>query len=362
MPQSVRGTQTAEAELQEFQGTMDTRLATNDIRMDSMEATIGDLQRGQTVLLQGFTELKLEIASFMAQINAKLEPPPRINLEKGDSSHQNHRMEYTNNHNIPPPECPPKDNSLPKFPKLTFPRFEGMNPKGWVRKCEQYFKFCPLHEDYKVSYASVHFDAQAECWYVAYIKPLGRVRWEPFVKDMYARFSLTNGISVMGDFNRLVQVGSVDEYFNNFEAMRAQVVQEFDYLDENYFCMSFVGGLKPEIRSRVEQFAVDTLSKAIYIARREEVAIQNLFKTLRTLQPTLISSNQSHSFTRFNYTPHGPGTTTFHSKNQILKPTPLQALPFKPHPILNYNTPQRGLLPTPPRPPPKTNQLTTEEH
>ncbi|KAK2968998.1 hypothetical protein RJ640_007863 [Escallonia rubra] len=177
-------------------------------------------------------------------------------------------------------------------------------------------------QDYKVSYASVHFDAQAECWYAAYIKPLGRVRWEQFVKDMYARFSLTNGISVMGDFNKLIQVGSVDEYFNNFEAMRAHVVQEFDYLDENYFCMSFIGGLKHEIRSRVEQFEVDTLSKAIHIARREEVAIQNLFKTPRTLQPTLLSSNQSHSFTKFNSTTHGPGTTAFPSKTPILKPFP----------------------------------------
>ncbi|KAK2970567.1 hypothetical protein RJ640_020569 [Escallonia rubra] len=362
MPRSVRGTQTAEAELQEFQGTMDTKLAANDIRMDSMEATIGDLQREQTAMLQGFTELKLELASFMTQINAKLGSPPRINLEKGESSHKNHRIEYTNTHNFPPPECPTENHNLPKFPKLTFPRFEGINPRGWVRKCEQYFEFCPIHEDYKVSYASVHFDAQAECWYAAYIKPLGRVRWGQFVKDLYARFSLSNGISVMGDFNRLVQVGSVDEYFNNFEVMRAQVVQEFDYLDEDYFCMSFIGGLKPEIRSRVEQFGVDTLSKAIYIARREEVAIQNLFRTPKTLQPTLLSTNQSQSFTKINSTPQGPGTTTFHSKNPLLKTTPLQALPFKPNPVPNYNTPQRGLLPTPPKPPPRTNQLTTEEH
>ncbi|KAK2988869.1 hypothetical protein RJ640_024050 [Escallonia rubra] len=277
---------------------------------------------------QGFTELKLELASFMAQINAKLEPPPRVNLERGESSHKNHRIEYNINHNTPPPEYPHRDNNLPKFPKLEFPRFDGMNPRGWVQKCEQYFKLCPIHEDYKVSYASVHFDAQAECWYATYIKPQGRVRWEQFVKDLYARFSLTNGISVMGNFNRLVQAGSVEEYFNQFEEMRAQVVQEFDYLDETYFCMSFIGGLKPEIRSRVEQFEVDTLSKAIHIARREDVAIQSLFKTPRALQSSLISTNQCHTLTKSNFTPHGPGTTAFPSRPPILKPTPLQAIPF----------------------------------
>ncbi|KAK2988870.1 hypothetical protein RJ640_018308 [Escallonia rubra] len=260
MPRSVRSAQTAEAELQEFQGTMDTKLVANDIRMDSMEASIGDLQKGQTIMQQGFTELKLELASFMAHINAKLEPPPRGNLEKGESSHRNHHIEFHNNHNLPPPEYPPRDNNLPRFPRLDFPKFDGINPRGWVRKCEQYFEFCPIHEDYKVSYASVHFDAQAECWYAAYIKPLGRVRWEQFTKDLYARFSLTNGVSVMGSFNRLVQTGSIEEYFNQFEEMRAQVVQEFAYLDETYFCMSFIGGLKPEIRSRVEQFELLQMS------------------------------------------------------------------------------------------------------
>ncbi|KAK2968620.1 hypothetical protein RJ640_000356 [Escallonia rubra] len=225
-----------------------------------------------------------------------------------------------------------------------------MNPRGWVRKCEQYFELCPIHEEYKVSYASVHFDAQAECWYAAYSKPLGRVGWEQFVRDLFARFSLTNGISVMGDFNRLVQTGSVDDYFNQFESMRAQVVQEFDYLDEGYFCASFIGGLKPEIRSRVEQFEVNSFLKAILIARREEVAIQNLFKTHKPMP----SANLN-----FNHTKPNPLLSGTSAPSSFSKP-PLQ--PSR-HPINpNPSSFQRGLLPTPPRPPPRTNLLSTDEH
>ncbi|KAK2983406.1 hypothetical protein RJ640_012329 [Escallonia rubra] len=118
-----------EAELQEVQEAMEARFAANDIRMTYIKAIIGDLQRGQSALQQGFSELKFQLA---------------------------------------------------------------------------------------------------ECWYSAYIKSLGKVSSEKFVKDLYVRFSLTNGISVMGDFNRLVQTGSVDEYFNKFKSMRAHVVQEFD--------------------------------------------------------------------------------------------------------------------------------------
>ncbi|KAK2985713.1 hypothetical protein RJ640_002944, partial [Escallonia rubra] len=299
MPRSVKNNQPVEAEVQEIQEAMETRFTTNNIRMSSVEAMIGDLQRGHASLQERLTELKFELVSFIAKMDAKLEPLIRTSTEKGESSNRHARIEHTHHQYTPPP--PPvtflNTHTPPKFPKLAFPRFDGMNPRGWVRKCEQYFELCPIHEEYKVSYASVHFDAHAECWYAAYIKPLGRVGWEQFVRDLYVRFSLTNGISVMGDFNRLVQTGSVDDYFNRFESMRAQVVQKFDYLDEGYFCASFIGGLKPEIKSRVEQFEANSLLKAILIARREEVAIQNLFKVHKSIP----SANLNFNHTKTNH-------------------------------------------------------------
>ncbi|KAK2973606.1 hypothetical protein RJ640_027516 [Escallonia rubra] len=186
MPRSVKNNQLVEVEHQEVQEVLGTRLATYDVRMASIEATMGDMQRG-------FSDLS------------------------------------------------------------------GDDPRGWVRKAEQYFDLCPVHEDYKVPYASVHFDAQAEHWYAAYIKPIENVDWDSFVRDVYARFSSLTGVSVLGEFNKLHQMGTVDDYFNRFEALRAQVVQEFDYLDESYFCMSFIGGLRPEIQSRVEQFEIQSV-------------------------------------------------------------------------------------------------------
>ncbi|KAK2987397.1 hypothetical protein RJ640_020594 [Escallonia rubra] len=141
---------------------------------------MGDMQRG-------FSYLKFELSKFMAQTNARVE-------------------------------------AQSKLPKLSFPRFSGDDPRGWVRKAEQYFDLCPVHEDYKVPYASVHFDAQAEHWYAAYIKPIENVDWDSFVRDLYARFSVLTGVSVLGEFNKLQQMGMVDDYFNRFEALRAQVV------------------------------------------------------------------------------------------------------------------------------------------
>ncbi|KAK2974769.1 hypothetical protein RJ640_027130 [Escallonia rubra] len=325
MPRSVKNNQLVEVEHQEVQEVLGTRLATYDVRMASIEATMGDMQRG-------FSDLRFELSKFMAQTNARDTPPP-----------------FTGN--LPPP----------RLPKLSFPRFSGDDPRGWVRKAEQYFDLCPVHEDYKVPYASVHFDAQAEHWYAAYIKPIENVDWDSFVRDVYARFSSLTGVSVLGEFNKLHQMGTVDDYFNRFEALRAQVVQEFDYLDESYFCMSFIGGLRPEIQSRVEQFEVGNLTKAIYIARREEVAIQNLLKSHKSWNTAVTTPNYTQTPYKPTFTNPGPSYKPA-TPTTTAKPTTFPHMPFKPPALPYTNSLQKSLLRTPPRPPPRSNQLSIEEH
>ncbi|KAK2996080.1 hypothetical protein RJ640_000861 [Escallonia rubra] len=306
------------ADIHEAQEVVVHILAAYDIRMSSMVASISDLQRSGSDVYQSVSGLKFELANLIDEIKAKEVIPSRSTTKKGESSNKNQRIEYVHQQSV---------NRSP----------------------------------------AVHFDEQAECWYAASIKPLGRVRWNQFVVDMYARFSLTNRISVIGEFNKLVQIGSVDDYFNRFESVRAQVVQEFDYLDENYFCMSFIGGLEPEIRSRVEQFEVESLSKAIHIARKEEVAIHSLFKNHRPMQTSSTPPSQHHTTIKPSPSNFGPSPLNNPSKTilntPILKPNPLQAIPFKPSINTYPVNPHKGLLPTPsPKPPPRTNQLSTEEH
>ncbi|KAK2984986.1 hypothetical protein RJ640_005754 [Escallonia rubra] len=344
MPRSVKNNQLIEVEHPENQEMIGTRLATYDVRMASIEATMGDMQRG-------FSDLRFELTKFMAQ--------SKSTSDHEESSHRNNRTEYNLQQNNTPPltgNLPP-----PKLPKLSFPRFNGNDPRGWVRKAEQYFELCPIHEDYKVPYASIHFDAQAEHWYAAYIKPIEHVDWETFVRDLYARFSVLTGVNVLGEFNKLQQLGTVDDYFNRFEALRAQIVQEFDYLDESYFCMSFIGGLRPEIQSRVEQFEVGSLTKAIHIARREEVAIQNLLRGHKALHTVNTTSN----YTQTSYKPIFPNPGPSYkpaTPTATAKPATFPPVSFKP-PVSPYtNNLQKGLLPTPPRPPPRSNQLSTDEH
>ncbi|KAK2979172.1 hypothetical protein RJ640_007472 [Escallonia rubra] len=179
-----------------------------------------------------------------------------------------------------------------------------------------------------------------------------RVFWTKFVNDLYTRFSNVNKDTVIGDFNQLKQVNSVIEYYNQFEELRAQMVEEFGKMDEGYFVKSFIGGLKPEIRSQVEQFEVVGLSKAIHIARKEEVAIANLF--LHTKSQTMNIHNPAKANTS-SYSKHVPQSVS-------LPPLPTKPSTYNPstHPTT------KGLLPSPSnsqgKPPLPVKLLTHDEH
>ncbi|KAL0429975.1 UNVERIFIED_CONTAM: hypothetical protein Sradi_0623500 [Sesamum radiatum] len=55
---------------------------------------------------------------------------------------------------------------FPSISKLEFPKFNGDDPRGWIRKCQWYFQTVyTIPEDQKVSLASVHFEGKAELWF-----------------------------------------------------------------------------------------------------------------------------------------------------------------------------------------------------
>ncbi|KAK2988840.1 hypothetical protein RJ640_018457 [Escallonia rubra] len=218
----------------------------------------------------------------------------------------------------------------PRVPKLEFPRFWGDDSYGWVRKAEKYFEFNPVDEQYKVSFASVHFDGQAEFWYGTYIKAKGRVLWVNFVKDLHARFSSLFKESIIGEFHKLRQTTTVEQYYNDFETLRSILVSEGSMLEESYFMQSFISGLKDDIRLEVEKFDVGDLSRAIFLARKQEASSCKVWHPPRTM-------------TRVQSTPTSTSPAKFQTNSPSWKTKPIQANPLAFH----SQQPQKALLPTP---------------
>ncbi|KAK2974937.1 hypothetical protein RJ640_009219 [Escallonia rubra] len=204
--------------------------------------------------------------------------------------------------------------------------FCGEDSYGWVRKAEKYFDFNPVDEQYKVSFASVHFDGQAEFWYGTYIKARGKVSWPNFARDLHARFSSLFRESVIGEFHKLRQTTTVEQYYNDFETLRSILVSEGSKFEEDYFIQSFISGLKDEIRLEVEKFDVEDFSRAIFLARKQEASLNNAWHHPRTIART-----QS--------TPINTSPAKLPPNSPSWKSKPIQTNPPAP--------PQKALLPTP---------------
>ncbi|XP_026410722.1 uncharacterized protein LOC113305945 [Papaver somniferum] len=99
---------------------------------------------------------------------------------------------------------------------------------------------------------------------------------------------------IVGELNKLIQVGTVLEYQEVFEELKALMLAKNKHLTEEYFTSSFISGLKDELRIAVQMFSPTTLDKAIYLARMQEVLLQNTAKKAKTTKFPPLFIPQGH--------------------------------------------------------------------
>ncbi|XP_056692219.1 uncharacterized protein [Spinacia oleracea] len=204
----------------------------------------------------------------------------------------------------------PHSRTLGMNPKLSFPKFDGSNPRIWVKKCCKYFDLCKIAEDQRVDLASLNMVEKAGGWVMNYlsVRKHMMVEWNDFVADLYARFRDNSALNVVETFNKLQQLSTIEEYIDEFENLRSIMLMNNHILPDSYMLESFIGGLKPAVKPFVKAFKPNTIAEAIDLARLQE---ENL-----------------EAFTHKT------------QKTPIYNPKPLQAVPLLP----NHKPP---LLPTP---------------
>jgi len=87
--------------------------------------------------------------------------------------------------------------------------------------------------------------------------------------DVCNRFREELGSKVVEDFHKLYQLGTVEEYLEKFEELKALLMQNMPLPDE-YFVSSFIGGLKPQLKPFVKALDPKSLEDAIRFARFHE--------------------------------------------------------------------------------------------
>uniref|UniRef100_A0A803NE83 Uncharacterized protein n=1 Tax=Chenopodium quinoa TaxID=63459 RepID=A0A803NE83_CHEQI len=80
-------------------------------------------------------------------------------------------------------------------PELQIPKFDGSNPRLWIKKCCKYFTLCKIPDDQKVILASLNMIDKAANWVSTYLATRAVVDWNDFIIDV-------NDRSPVADFNR----------------------------------------------------------------------------------------------------------------------------------------------------------------
>ncbi|KAJ8751836.1 hypothetical protein K2173_026032 [Erythroxylum novogranatense] len=187
--------------------------------------------------------------------------------------------------------------------KLSFPKFNGEDPPGWIFRAEQYFAYQGITVEQRTPLASFHLEGLALQWFRWFTKFRGPLSWTEFTRSLLQRFGPTDYEDPAEALSRLKQTTTVEAYQDAFERLSHQV----DGLPESFLVGSFTAGLRDEIRLEVKLKKPRTLNDAIGAARIIEE--KNQLQRRSNITPRTSTT-----------TPKLPGS----SGNGVLGPVPSQ--------------------------------------
>ncbi|XP_020546936.1 uncharacterized protein LOC110011314 [Sesamum indicum] len=168
---------------------------------------------------------------------------------------------------------------FPPISSIEFPRFNGDEPRGWIRKCQWYFQTVyTIPEDQRVSLASIHLSGRAELWFQGLVEK-GLPSWQEFIEAVYERFEGRDPGAVLGEFNTLQQgTKSVEQYLENFEELKSHVMVFHSNFPESYYVTCFINGLRPDIKGQVISLRPTRLHQAVALAKNQENTVNAILQ------------------------------------------------------------------------------------
>ncbi|XP_026383409.1 uncharacterized protein LOC113278901 [Papaver somniferum] len=185
-----------------------------------------------------------------------------------------------------------------KAPKLDFPRFSGDNPRSWICKCERFFQIHSTVDEQKTKITSLYLEGKVDSWFLDFLTGKTFIYWLVFVEAICNRFEDLENDNYVGCFKKLSQLTSVEEYFEQFEQLKALMLSKNPHLTEEYFILSFISGLKEVLKSSVQMHKPTTLSQSFFLARLQKVALASQQQPSNPI--SLKSPPTTSGFSRFS--------------------------------------------------------------
>ena len=163
---------------------------------------------------------------------------------------------------------------FPPPPRFEFPLFDGDGTRAWRLKCEAYFRVCTLSPNTWVSCAAMYFIDGALSWLQSTRAHLIYTDWGAFAEAVCAQFGREEFQSLLRQFNRLQQSGSVTEYAEKFTQLMHNLVAHHESWEPSYFITHFIDGLQKDIRAAVVLHRPKTLDTAVDLACLQEEVLE----------------------------------------------------------------------------------------
>ncbi|PWA77168.1 hypothetical protein CTI12_AA226430 [Artemisia annua] len=176
--------------------------------------------------------------------------------------------------------------------RIEFPKFSGEDVRGWLFRCEQFFKVDSIADEGKVNLVSIHLHDIALMWHRQFIKIMGEnVDWEVYRKAILKRFGLAYDDPLF-EIKKIGHVKSVQEYIDEYDKLLCRVD-----LTEEQSMSFFLAGLQKEIEVAVRMFSPKSLAELYGLAKFQEAngltVSQNHYCLCQTLKITLLGLNQT---------------------------------------------------------------------
>ncbi|KAJ7972295.1 Retrotransposon gag protein [Quillaja saponaria] len=228
---------------------LDQRFEALDARIDGINTRISEMDGRFSNVEASFWDLKMSNATAMELLNQSIETKFEAFLEKflhtmqpsmEDARRTSQAQPSTSDvqHEANPPILPiPPLQSTPL-------RFDGINFKSWFLKCQQLLKVAYMPEELKIKVVSMHFGEKAWEWHESFLgeKHGETITWEEYVQEMREKFQGGVLTRPMIALKNLRQMGTIDDYNDDFEILKNQCSMAKELLLDHY-----LGGLKEEI-------------------------------------------------------------------------------------------------------------------
>ncbi|XP_066323451.1 uncharacterized protein [Miscanthus floridulus] len=137
------------------------------------------------------------------------------------------------------------------MPQQDFSKFDGSNPKLWIKRCDAYFDVYDIPPDNWVKLATINFTGTAAFWMQTIELNLHQCPWDSFYKHVVDRFDRDQFNHFIRQFFHVKQTASVAEYITLFDELMHQLLAHDPLVNPAFLTNKFIDGLADNIKAAI---------------------------------------------------------------------------------------------------------------